>query len=87
LAVIGERCSGFFGGFGGFGVVLGVGEAPPLAEVDGEPAMAPPAMAAALIVPASAGVATQAVTVKLEQSTTLSVRNRTSSTSFVGLRG
>ena len=87
FAVIGERCSaGFFGG------VFAVGEAPPLAEVEVEvvpvvPATAPPATAAALVVPARAGAATQAVTVKLEQSATLSVRNRTSSTSFVGLRG
>jgi hypothetical protein len=87
LAVIGDRCSGFFGFFGGFGAVLTVGEAPPLAEVEIDPATTPPAMAAAeLVVPARAGAA-QTATVKLEQSTTPSVRNRTSSTSFVGLRG
>jgi hypothetical protein len=84
LAVIGERCSDLFG----FGWVLTVGEAPPLAEVEVDPAAAPPAMAAALVVPARAGAAdTATVNVKLEQSATLSVRNRTSSTSFVGLRG
>jgi hypothetical protein len=81
--VIGDRCNA---GFLGFGFGLTVGEAPPLAEVEIDPAATPPATAAELVVPASAGAA-PAATVKLEQSATLSVRNRTSSTSFVGLRG
>ena len=78
--MIGERYTG------GFGVVVAVGEAPPLAEVLVEPAAAPPAAAAELVVPASAGVAAIARIGKL-QKIALRVRTRTTTTSFVGLRG
>jgi hypothetical protein len=80
LAVIGERCSGLAGFAGAVGV------APPLAEVLVDPAAAPPATETELVVLARAGTDRQAGTVKIEQSATKSVRNRTS-TSFVGLRG
>jgi hypothetical protein len=80
--VIGERYTG------GFGVAGAVGVEPPAAavmvelaaEVLVEPAAAPP------VVVARAEAAAQATTVKLKQSATKSVRNRTA-TSFVGLRG
>jgi hypothetical protein len=67
---------------------VAVGEAPPLAAVLVGVAAAPPATAAELVLglPASAGVAAIATIVKL-QKIALRVRTRTTTTSFVGLRG
>ena len=78
-AVTGSVCTGFAGFTGVAGVV---GVEPPLAAGEGETAATPPVFEAA-----KAGVATTARIVKLQKTVLLRVRTRTTTTSFVGLRG
>ena len=77
-AVTGSVCTGF-AGFTGM-----VGVEPPLTAGSGvgETAATPPVLETA-----KAGVAATARTVKLQKNVLLRVRTRTTTTSFVGLRG
>jgi hypothetical protein len=76
-AVTGSVCTGGFAGATGV-----VGVEPPLTAGVGETAATPPVFEAA-----KAGVAAVARIVKLQKTVLLRVRTRTTTTSFVGLRG
>jgi hypothetical protein len=79
-AVTGSVCTSGFAGFAGVAGVVGV--APPLAAGVGEAAATPPVFDVA-----KAGEAARPSIVKLQKIVLLRVRTRTTTTSFVGLRG